>query len=291
MKNLSSSINLFFTIAIFLIFSTCTHNPFDSTKISVPGRTIIGKVELNDRASPEGVYVWLENFDLGTFTNRKGKFSIMLPPPNVQSIVGVTGAFRLFFHLANYKLDSAWVVVRKGELEYSGGDFNDDGNLSEPKYLIKCLNIETDVQPASVATDYIGPINLEVTLQATNDSVTVKFPKCTQGPASIILIKQLEPVEKFVKVLDTNGQAFQVQQDTQSVSIVPTHWMANFRFDPNVLPKGKYEIVPYFLIEQGAIPQDLLNNLGSNVYKPGPDFLNLPIKRKGGKFTVTGPVK
>lgn len=291
MKNTSRLITLFFAIPILVIFSTCTHNPFDSTKISVPGRTIIGEVELNDRANPEGVYVWLENFDLGTFTNKQGKFSIVLPPPNVQSSVGVTGAFRLFFHLANYKLDSAWVVVRKGELEYSGGDLADDGTLSEPKYLIKCLTIKTQIHPAIASTDYIGHIGLNVTLQATNDSVTVKFPKCPQGPASIILIKQLAPVEKFVKVIDTNEQAFHAQQDTQSISIVPTHWQANFKYDPNLLPRGKYEIVPYFLIDQDAIPKDLLNNLGNNVYKPGPDFLNLPIKREGGELVVTGPVK
>ena len=70
---------IFFLLSIFL-FSGCTGSPFSDNEIPQETRRITGKVEISDNThSPEGVYVWLGGFDIGTFTDQDGEFEITLP--------------------------------------------------------------------------------------------------------------------------------------------------------------------------------------------------------------------
>ncbi|MCD4664781.1 MAG: carboxypeptidase-like regulatory domain-containing protein, partial [Bacteroidales bacterium] len=136
---------------VFLFLFECTHNPFENTKITIDEKIISGKVELSDHSKPNGVYVWLEGFDIGTWTDAHGNFEISLPHARTQSDGRITGTYKLFFFLANYQLDSSFVVIRNGELQLSHGDINESGQLKRPKFLKKILKIETFVSPTSVA--------------------------------------------------------------------------------------------------------------------------------------------
>ena len=44
-------------------------------------------------------------------------------------------------------------------------------------------------------------------------------------------------------------------------------------------------MVPFLLVKQPGIPDDLLANLGDNVYEFHQDYLNLPFKRSDENFT------
>ena len=60
---------------ILLIFHlNCTNNPFGNDEISDKGRKITGTVKLTDNSSPQGIYVWLEAIEVGTYTDADGFF-------------------------------------------------------------------------------------------------------------------------------------------------------------------------------------------------------------------------
>ena len=63
--------------------------------------------------------------------------------------------------------------------------------------------------------------------------------------------------------------------------------MTGFEIEPDILPKGKYRIIPYLLIMQQDVPEELLNNLISDIYRPGYDMIDLPTVISGGYVEVT----
>jgi len=153
------------TVLIFLSWLFhCTELPFGDNKISAGHQQISGRVELNDGASPEHVYVWLSGLDIATWTDEAGKFTVKLPPKSIQP---VSGTFRLYYYLANYLLAWSEVVIREGEFLYSQGDINNKGELYIPKVMQRFLRISTSVSPASVSENYAYTINVSTTLQAT----------------------------------------------------------------------------------------------------------------------------
>ena len=56
-------------------------------------------------------------------------------------------------------------------------------------------------------------------------------------------------------------------------------------FNINNYSVGNYQMVPFLLVKQPGIPDDLLANLGDNVYEFHQDYLNLPFKRSDENFT------
>ena len=57
-------------------------------------------------------------------------------------------------------------------------------------------------------------------------------------------------------------------------------------FNINNYSVGNYQMVPYTIVKQPEIPDDLLKSLGDNVSEFHQDYLNLPFKRSGEIFTI-----
>jgi len=263
----------------------CTENPLDKSTISSKSRQIHGKVRLSDESSSEGVYVWLEGFNIGTFTDQTGQFQVTLPPPETHGTpTGVNGVFNLYFYVANYRLSSAEVVVQNGEYLPSWGDIDANGEINGVISLRKLLRISTVVDPDTVTTSFEGPIDVQVSLQATFDSVTVVFPKIIEGSSGAILLKRLESGDVFVDIPDMSDST----QTIERIGPEIRNWNMVFNAGTGVLPEGQYEIIPYFFIEQDSMPAGLLTSLSMNVKELGPDYLKIPFKREGGLFVVTG---
>ena len=267
----------------------CTENPFEETEISIPRRSIHGQVELSDRSSPDGVYVWLESFDFGAFTDQNGRFKMTIPQPQIQAGAGLTGSFRLYFFLANYQLETATIILRNGELDFAHGDFDKTGELKESIYLTKLLDVKTVVQPDKVELDSESNLSFSLTLQAIDDTVFIQFPDKTNGPLAIILAKKTYPDQTFFEVLEISSRAMSAVMIHDTITVVPKNWMAGIHLKAGYFDKGRYKIIPYFLVDPKLIPPvELLNNLGLNIRRPGMDFLNVPMKRNGGDFEVKG---
>jgi len=274
-------------LSIILLTIGCTENPFSNDKISVPDRTIRGKVELSDHSSPEGVFVWLDGFDFGVLTDKKGSFQFNLPPPQAQGGRGLTGNFKIYYYMANYKLATSNIVLRNGEIDFLHGDINKNGELKEPKYLVKTLNIKTEINPSLVNVQYNGFIQVDLTLQATYDTVIIQYPNKSNGPLAILMTQKTYPQDDFFEILEVNSFASNAELIPDTITVAPKEWTAFFVLNAGDLSKGKYKIIPYFLIEQIIVPpSELLNNLGQDLHEPKRDYLNIPIKREGGDFEV-----
>ncbi|MBC8186518.1 hypothetical protein H8E88_36010 [candidate division KSB1 bacterium] len=276
--NIYSSVILIFG----LLFLTCTKTPFGDDDIYSGARQISGTVELYDGANAENVYVWLEGFSIGTYTDENGNFSLTLPSKSSSgNSAGVSGNFSLYFYVANYTLKSALVMIRENEFVYSRGDINKDGKLSAPMVLKRFLRIQTDVSPASVPASHTDPINVNVSLTAT-DSATVILPKSMGGMLGAILIKSIDSPGgqsyESVPYLMTKAKLL-VGSYSKTVSM-------SFTLIYKPLNSGKYEVVPFILMAHEEIPEALIASITNDIEQFNSNYLNIPFVRQGGAFEV-----
>lgn len=271
-------------IGVFLAsLSGCTKNPFGEDKISPGSRQISGSVQLHDGSSPEDVYVWLEGFNIGTYTDKAGDFNLILPSKSgYGTSSGLSGIFNLFFYIANYQLDSSLAIVQEGEFVYARGDINKDGRLSVPKVMRRFLRINTLVEPSSVASNYTNPIGVAVTLTATIDSSTVIIPKSVGGLLGAILVKKTDSQE----VIIYESAPLAGTRAVVLVGLSPRIIGMTFNLLLQPLAPGNYEVIPYLLIAHEATPEYLIESIGPNVEKLGPNYLKIPFQREGGSFEV-----
>ncbi|MEE9214270.1 MAG: hypothetical protein V3U54_05650 [Thermodesulfobacteriota bacterium] len=278
---------IFFLSLSTFIFSGCTSNPLSDDEISGGMRQITGKIEVSDNQSSEGVYVWLEGFDIGTFTDQDGEFEITLPS-TAQNSGGATGIFNLYYYLANYKLTKTELTVRSGEFVFATGEINNKGELQRPKFLSRILDISTVLTPPTADADSSIFMKVEVVLSSETDSVTVLYPREPfDGPNKLI-------APLFVKNLET-GTAFYVEPTLAGIN--EEDIITIFRGRPfvrtmllimskGVLSEGEYEIIPYLRISQPEVPAELLNNLVEDIDSFGLDYLNVPFLRTNGVLSV-----
>ena len=276
----------FFILAIMLLLPRCTHNPFDDDKISSNMVKISGRVLLGDDKSPEIVHVWLEGFDLTTHPDAQGNFSFLLPSPSLQPYGGLTGSFKIFFFMADYKLDSATVMVKNGQLLTNHGDIDENGHLRYLKILPKKLRIFLSVSPDTAIEDSTNSLLLELRIEATADTVFIHYPDRSPGPLSILFIKNLSDTTQPVKIFEGSPFASAAPMLTDSVSINPLFWYDGVTLADLDLPKGTYQIIPFFVIDHKKVPADLLDNIGRLIDKPTLQFLDVPTYRRGGTFII-----
>ncbi len=262
-------------------FSACTSNPVGENEIGAGNREISGRVQLDLNNQPESVYVWLEGFDFGAFTNADGEFSLTLP---AGSIRGATGVFRLYFYVANYKLDFEEVAIRNGSFIYDEAALNADGELRSAKRLHKFLTIRPQVEPTAVQTSFNGNIRVSVELQTRADiadTATVVFPKTTAGFLGPIFFRNVESGQVFV------FEPLRVETEEKIlVGASPVVRSTALEFTSLNLSAGRYEITPFLKVMHQEIPQGLLESLGVNPDELTPNYLKMPFVREGGEFEV-----
>lgn len=271
-------------IAVTILWS-CTSNPFGDDEISGGNRIISGIVELSDSLNPEGVYVWLESFNVGTRVDEQGNFQISLPPPGSQSSSGgVSGVFNLYFYVANFNLVIKPVVVRNGLFVYSQGAINKDGEFVNPILINRILSIETVMAPDTVQSDTGSVISARVNLQAIKDTVTVFFPLTVGDKLAPLIFKNIDTGE--TKIIDRFTFGGVELSDFITVKIETRTRLFVRILSPGDLPIGKYEVIPYMFVIHEEVPGELFNTLGDDVKELGSNYLEIPFRREDGQFEV-----
>ena len=277
---------LFVAVGLGLFFQ-CTTSPFGEDISSEP-RSIRGRVDLLDNPDDGNVYVWLEGFKIGTRTDEEGFFLLEIPKELTEtSHSSLNGIFKLYFYVANYVIKTVDVVVRNGLFVYEEAGLGREGSLLGLITLEKILSIMTIVEPRWAHGTYDGPIDVQVTLQAVRDSITVIYPKSIGGLLGAIILRHRTTNQIFFDIPDPSAstRAYDViGQEPKSRRMVFQLNGSNFR--ELFLPVGNYEVIPYFLVEQGSLPQELLGTLGGNVEQIGANFLLIPYVREGGRFRI-----
>jgi hypothetical protein len=286
-------IKILFSFVV-IILSNCTSNPFDSDEVSTRGQKIAGTVTLSDTASPKNVYVWLSGVEMGTYSDSNGKFELRLPNTSAQSGGGLSGHYFLYFYVANYQVESVSVALRKGVVQTGQGDINDEGEVEETIRLKKLLNIHISASPTSypyftenssliqeychIFTGFEEPFAFLVEMTSLVNSLIIRFPNTTTGPASIVFFNNIDPDQSFITRIAVSETIIHSSLITQELTDNTRSWIGSFKLKPDMLPPGKYSITPYFFIQQDGVPQALIQSLYLSNNTPGLDFVNIPMK-------------
>jgi hypothetical protein len=269
----------------FNLFQGCTESPFGGDIASEP-KQITGQVDLVDTINDEtGAYVWLSGLNLSTYTDSTGAFTLEMPK-NVSR--DFSGVFTLYFYVANYRLNRATVVVREGKFLYGAGDIMSNGRLKETVKLFKILDIKTIVEPMQVQSSYSGPIHLQTTLQAVGDSVSVVFPKSVGGLLGGMFFRHLETGQVYIDIVDVGADTREetmIGREPRSRRQIFELNGANYR--ELFLPVGEYIVIPFFLVLQADLPQELFDSFGEKADDLTPNFLKIPFRRDEARFRIT----
>ena len=262
-----------FTLSLFGVH--CTGNPIDNGDISSGRSQMIGKVQLENAHSPEGVYVWMEGFDLSAFTTEDGSFTLTWP----SGFSKVSGIFSVYFFVANYQLDSVDVAVREGEFLYGQEGLNTSGELRQPVRLRQFLAVSADVSPETITrvNDLDVTMTFSLGLRTLTGVSTVVLPNTTPGFLSSVFFKNTETGELFIfKGLPVTTEEEILVGQTQIVREM------NVVFTRINLPPGKYLCIPYILVKRDDLPENLVNSIALNTLAFGPNYLKLPFMREAG---------
>lgn len=271
---------------LLMFILNCTENPFFKDD-PIQGNSIEGRVTLSDGESPDNVFIWMEDWNVGTFTNSEGKFKLTLSGSG-QSGMG-NGYSKLYLYVNNYYTDSAKVLFANGNLRYGEGDVNDNGELKSTRKLEKYLEIAIDVEPAVISTNYEGDIKFTTTLKSYPDSTRI----CTKFSNPLVItsafITPKNAATEVTQEIDNGGKIYASIPVYHKIK--DTEYKRQFTmtvpYDATKLPPGEYRFVPFVYATEYRIPGTLSYLLGENLLSPHADFLKLPMKRSGGEFTVT----
>lgn len=290
MLKIQNSSGILLVVIFLSLFFGCTANPFGKDKIISDKSQITGRVILNDRANPEGVYVWLKGYNLVTQTNQNGDFEIRLPPqPNQGTRGSAIEQDTLYFYLANYLIETAEVMISEGKFLYLHGDIDKNGQVRGPIVLRRFLQIRTKVSPQIVQVNYTGNILVETQLQADINCASIGIPKINQvdrrspdGPLGAIFVKSLDTGKVHIVRYDSSAEGNFMVTVCQNPVIRDLKFdFSNFQFSP-----GKYEVIPYLLVNPEAVPQKLLEIVSLPFNDLNSNYLHKPIRREDGRLEV-----
>jgi len=238
-----------------------------------------GTVQLENGHSPEGVYVWMEGADLQAFTDEDGSFRLNWPA----GFDEISGIFKVYFFVANYRLDSVEVAMVNGEFLYGERGLNSTGELKGVVRLRHFLAVSSDVAPQTVTL--VNNLHVTMTfslrLQTFGDVASVVLPNTTPGFLSSVFFRNIETGELFV----FQGQPVTTDEEVL-VGPTPVIRKMNVDYTRINLPAGNYRVIPYILVQRNDLPKDVINSIALNVLAFGPNYLKLPLKRDGGMFEI-----
>jgi len=263
----------------------CSGNPFGETEIAPPDRVLRGRVQLAERTHADGVYVWLQGFNLSTWSDPMGRFELMLPPEQAGG-GSVSGVVKLYYYMANYDVTTTDILIRNGALLQPQPSLDAEGSLLHTVMLRQKLKIETDIQPNSLSNSHIkvtrGKTNfllkVKVSIQAPRDPVVVFFPRAVKSLVAPIIFKNIRTGQS--KIISSTIAGIS-EADISTVNRQPHIRTFAVPMFPQDLDVGDYEIIPYLFIEDPEIPEQLLASLGHDVMDLGDGYLKLPFVRQG----------
>ena len=280
--------NVIFFATIILLLSGCQSSSVGNSDLALGQRQIAGRVSLGSNLSPEGVFVWLEGFDFGARTDVNGDFQFTLPPATLQPGGGVSGAFQLYFYMANFRLDALTVIVNHGEFIYTPGVFTDSGELTQTRFLSPLLDIEVRPIPESAQQTDAVILTTRIFLRTTfSDTVFVFMPQNVNGVLNPLIYSRQDVQQ--VRVFGSTNAGFTPGDTLAITNDGPVELIRLLTGGPPDLEVGRYEIVPFLFVLNNIVPEGLLRSLGSNLDQLGAGYLQLPFRRRTTIFEISSP--
>lgn len=278
-----------FIILLGLLWFGCTDNPFGGDK-KISDRTITGHVKLDEVPFyPDGyhggILVWSEGLGLKDVTDIDGSFELVLPAANAQSSGAVVdGDYTIEFFLANYKVSSVTVTFAAGQVVNDPKVINLEGELLRDVSMTRIAGVHTVVSPEVITDGFGSTVSTRITVTPDRTDIFFYLKKYTDRSGSIY-------TGLLIKNKSTNKLAYAV--DIDSASVVKEYMNRpkkeiniEFEYDNINLPKGTYEVVPYFVIKRDDIPKTILNVLDQGYDSFNENYFKYPFYRTGGKLVV-----
>jgi hypothetical protein len=266
-------------LALCLIIFACTTNPFFEDKIkSYDKQNIKGNVVLQGEKNNAGIVVYLEEFEIFTKTDKNGDFKITIPPAYTQPGTGITGLFKIYYYVANYKLQQSTVFINRGEFVFGEAALTDEGVIRDRLILQKLLDIRTDVNPLKIKNNFTGMVKVEVFIRNRVDSV--------------IVFTHLSKTKELSSIyLTSNDTVHLINKASNLVSVVidtPRVWnmYVDWRIHGKPILPDNYKVIPFISVYQYEIPEKLLDYFNAGTIRFTKDFLSIPYRRKSGKLKV-----
>ncbi len=273
---------LLFMCLIPWLISSCTENPFGSDNEIISKRSVSGQVELVGSSSQSGVYVWLEGLSLGAYTNRDGRFELILPSPGSQPGGGLTGAAHLYYYVANYRLSSEQLILRNGEFLYSQWPLNERGEIEEPEVLTPLIDVSVRVSPSSFSTNYDSALEVTTLIDVRVEQQAILTISDDQSLISTVLVEKLGSNGSFLRTL----LAGPGRETITTLERGRHEFKTTYFVTANFLPAGDYQIIPYIWVIQNEIPPALIESLGASFEQYNQEYIKIPFKRSGGLFSI-----
>ena len=278
------------TAVISFVYVSCTDNPFFTDQEFWSDKLVVrGNVELNNSSDNSGVYVWLEGLNASTYTKSDGQFELKLPSP--ASLPGGAtawnGVYNLYYYLANYEYEFSSVLIRNGKVEYGNNDVDISGNIKHRIQLRKLLGIKTTISPCSTRVNYVRRQKIEVSFTTYDKSVYVETFVPVNDLSGCIIFKNIDnPYSLSIFVLANSNEFKTIKISGSEVLNMKLGGGEVSDIEPIPAESGDYEIVPFVLIEQEGLPEELLLSL-SEYYKVfSSEYLKIPFKWEADTFIV-----
>ena len=271
-----SFIRIFFFVILVAAFSImhCTENPFGGDeKVDLGGTRISGVISVLGGMPSEGVYVWLETYNISTYSDKNGDFELVI---NQSPINSGDGVLKLYFYAANYMIDFAEVVLKEGKFVYGQEDINDKGELIKDISLVPLLNMEVNVEPDELIV-MEAAVEVHMSFTVMSETITIFYPLDYSGYAAPLFFKDVNSDNCYIietLVPDVRPQSVGTLTLAQSTKVERLHYVSNHNV--SFIPEGYYHVIPYVLIERTDIPAQLIQSLGDEVESFGLPYLSMP---------------
>jgi hypothetical protein len=269
---------------IFLFLGACEDNPFFGDN-KIPEREITGTVSLQFSENHSEIYVWLEGTELITQSDENGDFKMPLPTPSEQGTGSiVTGTYKLYFYLANYRLEYVTIELLNGEVVEDLSTISKEGELKRIVSLKNILTVHTDFNPISYNLIEDDSITVNVSLTPNISEVFIHSIVKVYPQNHIVRTGYLiyNDKQELIEKIDIDGS----RKKREAVMLPKKEWVAQFPLSKSLYAKGEYNMIPYMLVDRSDVPQRLEALIGLNYTSFDQNFILYPLKRTGGKFVI-----
>jgi len=271
-------------VSVFIIFIGCENNPFFGDD-KIPDRKITGTVSLQSSDDRSDIYIWLEGTEIITQTDENGDFTMPLPTPGNPGMGSiVTGTYRLYFYLANYRLSFVKIDFLNGEVVEDLSTISKEGELKRIVSLKNILTVHTDLNPISYNLIEDDSITVNVSLTPNTSEVFIHSIVKVYSQYHIVRTGYLiyNDKQELIEKIDIDGS----RKKREAVMLPKKEWVAQFPLRKSLYAKGEYNMIPYMLVDRSDVPQRLEALIGFNYTSFDQNFILYPMKRTGGKFVV-----
>lgn len=288
---------LFILITILMVSNSCTENPFsDDGSNKIAKEKISGYVELSDGVTPDNVFVWLEEFNLSTYTDSIGKFSFTLPLPENQGYGnGFDGKFMMYFYVNNYMDDSVEIEFSQGELLDDQKNIGNTGKFKEVVVLKPLFNFATTNFHECIEYDGVFLVEFE------NDNllqyIDVKFEIYEKTIVAYSLREDqtrgffrtgmiFVPLNPEKDIIFFKSSA--AYNSTNSlVKSTESTWTFMLNMKKDEFEEISYQVYPYLFVLHPNLPDKMIEELGTEKFEFNENYLKLPIKKKTVTIKIT----